>query len=111
MTGEQFLYLTTRGWKTGKKHQIEIWFVKHDEKYYVVGEMRERSHWVQNIRHDSSVTFRVGKKSFTGSARTLDKKVEPELFAAIREMMESKYKWGDGLIVELTPVTAREAIG
>ncbi len=111
MTGEQFLYLSTRGWKTGKKHQIEIWFVKHDEKYYIVAEMRERSHWVQNIRHDSSVTFRVGKKSFTGSARTLDKKVEPELFAAVREMMESKYKWGDGLIVELTPVTARKAIG
>ncbi len=111
MTGGQFLYLATKGWKTGKKHPIEIWFVKHGEKYYIVAEMRERSHWVQNIRHDSSVTFRVGKKTFTGSARTLDKKVEPELFAAVREMMESKYAWGDGLIVELTPVTARETSG
>ncbi len=109
--GEQFLCPSTKGWKTGKKHQIELWFVKHDEKYYIVAEMRERSHWVQNIRHDSSVTFRVGKKSLMGSARTLDKKVEPELFAAVKERMESKYKWGDGLIVELTPVTTRETSG
>ena len=24
----QFLYLTTKGWKTGKQHKIEIWFVR-----------------------------------------------------------------------------------
>lgn len=108
---EQFLYLTTRGWKSGNSHRIEIWFAGHEGSYYIVSEMREHSHWVQNIRHDSSVTFRVGKKTFTGSARTLDKKVEPALFAAVKKLMESKYKWGDGLIVELTPVTAREPSG
>jgi len=33
---EQFLYLTTKGWKTGKEHRIEIWFVSYDDKYYVI---------------------------------------------------------------------------
>ncbi|MBI3116090.1 MAG: nitroreductase family deazaflavin-dependent oxidoreductase [Thaumarchaeota archaeon] len=65
---EQFLYLTTRGWKSGNSHKIEIWFVEHEGSYYIVSDMREHSHWVQNIRHDSSVTFRVGKKTFTGSS-------------------------------------------
>ena len=81
---EQFLYLTTKGWKTGNDHRVEIWFVKHGEKYYVVSETKEHSHWVQNIRHDSSITFRVGKRSFKGFARTLDEKVEPELFASVK---------------------------
>jgi hypothetical protein len=31
----QFLYLTTIGWKTGKLHKIEIWFVEQDLEYYV----------------------------------------------------------------------------
>ncbi len=107
MTGGQFLYLATKGWKTGKKHQVEIWFVEYKGSYYIVSEMKERAHWVQNIKHDSSVTFRVGKKTFRGLARNLDKKVELKLFAAVKKLMESKYKWGDGLIVELTPVTTR----
>ena len=102
---EQFLYLTTKGWKTGENHQVEIWFVKQGEKYYAVSEMSERSHWVQNIRHNPTVAFRVGKKSLMGSARAIDKKVEPELLAAVKKLMESKYKWSDGLIVELKPVS------
>ncbi len=111
MMGEQFLYLTTKGWRTGEKHQVEIWFVDHKRSYYIVSEMKERAHWVQNIKHDPSVKFRVGKKTFAGLARTLDKKAELKLLAAVKKLMESKYKWGDGLIVELTPSQARTASG
>ena len=32
----QFLYLTTIGWKTGKQHRIEIWFVEHNNDRYVL---------------------------------------------------------------------------
>lgn len=102
---DQFLYLTTKGWRTGKKHQVEIWFVKHGEKYYIVSETGERSHWVQNIKHNPTVAFRVGEKSLMGSVRALDK-AEPELLATVKKLMESKYKWSDGLIVELTPDTS-----
>ena len=35
-----FLYLTTIGWKTGKHHKIEIWFVEYNKRYYVISE-----HW------------------------------------------------------------------
>ena len=33
MSKTQFPYLTTHGWKTGKQHRIEIWFVEHNERY------------------------------------------------------------------------------
>ena len=39
----QYLYLTTKGRKTGKPHQIEIWFVAYDGYCYVISETPERS--------------------------------------------------------------------
>jgi hypothetical protein len=41
-----FLYLTTKGWKTGQKHRIEIWFVGYDNKYFIMSETMESAHWV-----------------------------------------------------------------
>ena len=56
---QQFLYLTTKGWKTGRQHRIEIWFVSYAGKYYVISERKEKAHWVQNIVHNSGVIFRM----------------------------------------------------
>jgi hypothetical protein len=42
VTNEQeqqlFLYLTTKGWKTGRQHKIEMWFVSYADKHYIVSE-------------------------------------------------------------------------
>ncbi len=103
MAEPQFLYLTTTGWKSGRPHDIEIWFVAHEGRYYLVSEHREKSHWVQNIRHHPAVTFRVGEQHFQGSGRVIDPQVEPELAAAVSAKMDAKYEWSDGLIVELAP--------
>lgn len=102
-TEPQYLYLTTRGWKTGRDHTIEIWFVAHGGCYYLVSEHRERSHWVQNIRREPDVLFRVGDRSFTGHGRVVDPAAEPELAGAVAALMDAKYEWSDGLMVELEP--------
>jgi deazaflavin-dependent oxidoreductase (nitroreductase family) len=99
----QFLYLTTTGWRTGNPHSIEIWFVGYDGRYYLVSEMRERSHWVQNIQRKPVVTFRVGETTFRGTGRVVDRAAEPELARAVCALMDAKYEWSDGLIVELSP--------
>jgi deazaflavin-dependent oxidoreductase (nitroreductase family) len=98
----QFLYLATTGWKTGRQHRIEIWFVEYDGRYYIVSEHPERAHWVQNIAHSPQVSFSVGEKEFNGTART----VEPgsELAAAVSKLMDEKYRGSQGLIVELAPL-------
>jgi deazaflavin-dependent oxidoreductase (nitroreductase family) len=100
-----FLYLDTMGWKTGKRHQIEIWFVKYDDKYYVMSGHGERSHWVQNIAHDPNVSFRVSDKRFEGTARIVKQRDEPRLAKEVAKLMNAKYRWDDGLIVELKPAT------
>jgi hypothetical protein len=98
---EQFLYLSTRGWKTGRGHRIEIWYVEHKGRYYVASERKEDAHWVQNISHDPAVSFSVAGKSLSGSARIIS--AENSLASEVAKLMEQKYGWGEGLIVELTP--------
>lgn len=100
---QQFLYLTTKGWKTGRPHRIEIWFVSYAGKYYIISERKEKAHWIQNIIHNPIVMFTVNCKSFEGTARTVDRFTEHKLAGEIASVMNSKYGWSDGLIVELTP--------
>jgi len=102
----QFLYLTTQGWKSGKPHQVEIWYVAHEECCYLVAEHREKTHWVQNIVHNPAVSFSVGSREaqmMPGTGRIINREAEPELAAAVAALMDAKYDWSDGLIVELKP--------
>jgi deazaflavin-dependent oxidoreductase (nitroreductase family) len=100
---QQFLYLSTKGWKTGREHRIEIWFVVSGDKYYVISEHKEKAHWVQNVIHNPRVMFTVNSKSFEGAARIVDKHGEPKLAEEVSSLMHTKYGWSDGLIVELAP--------
>jgi len=101
----EFLYLTTTGWKSGKPHEIEIWFVEHEGRYYLVSEHREQSHWVKNILHNPKISFWVERQTYQGSGRAIDPQREPELAAEVSTKMDAKYGWSEGLIVELSPST------
>jgi deazaflavin-dependent oxidoreductase (nitroreductase family) len=103
MNESQFLYLTTKGWKTGKNHRIEIWYVNYNNKYYIMSEHDKRAHWIKNIIHNSKVIFTVNEKTFEGNARIIDQEKDAELASQIANLMSTKYKWDRGLIVEITP--------
>lgn len=98
MANQEYLYLTTIGHKTGNPHEIEIWYVQHNDCYYLVAEHREKAHWVQNIRANPTITFRLGDHivNGTGEIPTRD-----ELIQTIREKMDDKYNWSAGLVVQL----------
>lgn len=102
MAEQEFIYITTTGWKSGNPHEIEIWFVGHDHAYYVVSEMREKSHWVQNVRHNEQVKIRLAGQELDGVARIVDD-LEFDLLAQVKEKMERKYGWSEGLVVEFSP--------
>jgi len=99
----QFLYMTSVGWKTGNPHMIEIWFVEHGNRYYIVSEGGVSAHWVQNITQNPHVSFSVNGKTFEGAARKVDTEKEPDLLVLVSKLMSKKYGWSNGLIVELTP--------
>lgn len=101
-----YLYLRTTGRKTGKPHEIEIWFVEHTGNYYLVSEYPERSDWVKNVLHNPMITFRVGNRSaepVEATGRPVDRAAEPELASAVARLMDAKYNWSNGQIVELKP--------
>jgi deazaflavin-dependent oxidoreductase (nitroreductase family) len=93
-------YLTTTGWKTSRRHRIEIWFVEYKEKYYVMSEGGERAHWVQNIMRNPQVSFRVAGSSFAGTGKVVEK---GPVASEVKKLMKGKYGWHSGLIVELAP--------
>ena len=98
----QFLYLTTNGRKTARQYTIEIWFIEYNTRYYIISEHKKSSDWVKNIIFNPNVSFDVNNKAYKGYARVVDKSKEPVLANAVSDLMFSKYRWNDGLIVEIT---------
>lgn len=82
----QFLHLTTIGWKTGKQHRIEIWYVTHNEKYYVMSERGMNAHWVRNINHNPRISFNVNNLKYEGEGRIIDSKRETQLAAQFQKL-------------------------
>ena len=97
----QFLYLTTIGWRSRKQHKIEIWFVEHKERYYIMSELHKKADWVQNIIRNPRVSFTINDTIFKGNARIVEQDKEPQLTAKVSKLMSTKYGWNGGLIVEL----------
>lgn len=79
----QYLYLTTRGRRSRKPREIEIWYTRRDGRYYLLAEHGRRANWVRNLVADPAMRLRI---------------------RAVRQLSEKKYGWGDGLVVELAPV-------
>lgn len=99
----EFLYLTTIGRKSGQAREIEIWFVEYEGCYYLCAEQGERSDWVQNIRHNPAVAFWVEGQVYQGKGHPVDRTTEPGLADAVAGLLNAKYQWSDGLIVQLCP--------
>lgn len=103
---ECFLYLTTTGRSSGQPREIEIWFVEHAGNHYLIAQNRESAQWVKNLEADPKVSFTVGTREERESQvarRNATGRVvrEPELVQTITNLMNKKYNWSEGLVVEL----------
>lgn len=98
----QFLYLTTTGRVTGQPREIEIWFVEHEGKLYILAEHFHKTQWVKNILRNPRVRVRIEGRDFEATARVLDKKNDAALWKVAQDLEREKYGWGDGLPVEIT---------
>ena len=103
IANEKVLWLTTIGAKTGLPRPIEIWFVVHGDRFYVFAENREAASWVRNIRRNPAVKIRVGDHETQATARVLDAAADRALWDQVAAMANRKYRWGDGLPVEIHP--------
>ena len=72
---EKFCYLTTIGRRTGKPHEIEIWFAAVGDTIYMMNGGTKRppgaSDWVLNLQADPVVRVRISDELFSGDARVV----------------------------------------
>jgi deazaflavin-dependent oxidoreductase (nitroreductase family) len=99
---EQYLYLTTRGRKTGLPREIEIWFTELGGRYYVIAEY-PTSQWLRNLQASADVQLRIADQRFSATARVITPDSDPALHKRVQQASSEKYGWGDGVVVELTP--------
>jgi deazaflavin-dependent oxidoreductase (nitroreductase family) len=103
---QQVLYLTTVGRRTGLPREIEIWFVVQCQRLYLFAETGEAAGWVKNIRRKPKVTVCTGEWRIDATARVLDRHIDRNLWDQVTEIANRKYGWGDGLPVEITPLSS-----
>src|SRR6266404_1109338 len=85
VAGKQTTTLTHYGRKTGKPHEVTIWFVLDDDKLYI-GTANINRQWVRNVQKTPQIKLSIGGEKFEGTARFLTDRNEHErAMAAIRQ--------------------------
>jgi deazaflavin-dependent oxidoreductase (nitroreductase family) len=116
-----YCYLLTAGRRSGKPHEIEIWFVAQENTLYLLNGAGKRpagmSDWIHNLRGDPMCRVRVSGVVFNAIAR-FPVPDGPE-DRAMRTALFSKYaasEWGDltgwrdtGILVALDLTGERRA--
>ncbi len=64
-------YVCTRGRRTGRDHEIEIWFGVDGGTLYLLSGGGERADWVRNLRAEPRVTVRLRDRTRPGRARVV----------------------------------------
>jgi len=100
---EPYCYLTTVGRKSGRPHEIEIWFAALGNTIYLMNGSGEgvaagQSDWVKNVLARASVHVRIGGDQFDGVAQPVEfDSAEHEL---ARDLLVGKYATAESDLVE-----------
>ena len=71
----KLIHVTTLGRTTTKAHVVELWFAVNRDRVFLSHEGKETD-WMKNIRKHGDVSFEIGGRHFTGTARLLGKNSE-----------------------------------
>jgi deazaflavin-dependent oxidoreductase (nitroreductase family) len=84
VAGKQTTTLTHYGRKTGKPHEVTIWFVLDADKLYI-GAANANRQWVRNVKKTLQIKISISGETFEGNGRFLADRAEHErAMAAIR---------------------------
>jgi deazaflavin-dependent oxidoreductase (nitroreductase family) len=96
---DDYCYLTTTGRRSGRPHEIEIWYADSPDgrTLYLLAGGRDSSDWVRNLRADPRCTIRVGSREappIPATGRLLDE-ADGEA-AAARTLVFEKFQPRNG---------------
>jgi deazaflavin-dependent oxidoreductase (nitroreductase family) len=87
VAGRSRCRLTHVGRKTGRRHEVTIWFLVDGDLVYLVTADRRR-HWVRNVLARPGLELRMGGETFHGDAEPV---TEAEAITHVIELLKRKY--------------------
>jgi deazaflavin-dependent oxidoreductase (nitroreductase family) len=88
-------YLTTIGRKSGRPHEIEIWFGIQERRVYLLSGGGDAADWVKNLKRSPRVQVRINTQKASGTARVVRPHTKED--TAARELLDGKYMgWREG---------------
>lgn len=91
--------LTTTGRRSGRAHEIEIWFGVVDGKMYFISGNGPTADWYRNAMADPAVWVRFGDERHSGKARPV---TDPDERRRVGDLMAAKYQWEGDASIGLT---------
>ncbi|NND76014.1 MAG: nitroreductase family deazaflavin-dependent oxidoreductase [Ilumatobacter sp.] len=92
-------YVTTTGRRTGRPHEIEIWFGVLDGRLYLISGNGPTADWYLNLMAEPDVTVRIADETHGGRARVVE---DPDERQRVGVLMGDKYVWGGDPDIGLT---------
>jgi len=95
LADEDMCYLTTAGRKTGRPHEIEIWFGIREGTLFMLSGGGDAADWVKNVKKDPRVRLRINTQTAALKARLVKPGTRED--AVARELLDGKYMgWHPG---------------
>jgi deazaflavin-dependent oxidoreductase (nitroreductase family) len=91
--------LTTIGRRSGKAHEIEIWFGVSDDTMYLVSGNGPTADWYRNALANPAVSVRFGDAVHRGTARPV---TDADERRRAGDLMGAKYQWEGDPSIGLT---------
>ena len=92
-------YLTTTGRRSGRPHEIEIWFGVIESTLYLISGNGPTADWYQNLLAVPAVTVRIGHETRPGRASAV---TDPQERRRVGDVMGAKYVWDGDPAIGLT---------
>ena len=91
--------ITTIGRRTGRAHEVEIWFGVIDDTMYLISGNGPSADWYRNALADPRVSVRLAATTRRGVARRVD---DPDERRRVGDLMGQKYPWDGDASIGLT---------
>jgi deazaflavin-dependent oxidoreductase (nitroreductase family) len=91
--------VTTTGRRSGRAHEVEIWFGVIDDTMYLISGNGPGADWYRNALAAPGVTVRVAGETRRGVARPV---TDPDERHRVGELMGAKYPWDGDASIGLT---------
>lgn len=98
-TGTECCYVGTTGRRSGRVHEVEIWFGVIGDSLYLISGNGPGADWYRNALATPEVTVRVDGEARRGTARAV---TDTDERRRVGELMGAKYPWDGDASIGLT---------